>query len=152
MPDLMLSTKAFITVSMMCELCGISRSRWYDLTASGVFPKPILHPSSKRPMYDRVLQEKCLEIVQTGIGANGAPVLFNRKARKIGPAKQQRKIAPAQRSDQGEIADALRSLGLVVSAQAVSEAVSVLYPGGLHGHEQGDVVRKVFLHLKAPKK
>ena len=30
-------------------------------------------------MYDRTLQDACLEIRQTGIGANGLPVLFNRK-------------------------------------------------------------------------
>jgi len=152
MPDLMVSTKAFITVSQMCELCSISRSRWYDLTAAGVFPKPILHPSSKRPMYDRALQEKCLEIVQTGIGANAAPVLFNRKPKKTGTIKQPKKIVQAEKADHAEIADALKGLGLVVSIQAVGEAVAALYPAGLHGHEQGDVVRKVFLHLQAPKK
>ena len=152
MPDVLVSAKAFITVSMMCELCQISRSRWYDLTAAGVFPKPILHPSSKRPMYDRRLQEKCLEIIQTGIGANNIPVLFNRKPKKAGALKPQRKIAQAERSDHADIADALKGLGLVVSAQAVGEAVAVLYPSGLHGHEQGDVIRKVFLHLQSPKK
>lgn len=152
MPDLLVSMKAFITVSSMCELCSISRSRWYDLTAAGVFPKPILHPSSKRPMYDRRLQEKCLEIIQTGIGANGEPVLFNRKPRKDGAPKPPKKIAQAEQSDHADIAAALKGLGLVVSVKAVGEAVAALYPTGLHGHEQGDVVRKVFLHLQQPKK
>lgn len=152
MPDLLASTKAFITVSEMCEVCQISRSRWYDLTAAGVFPKPLQHPTSKRPMYDRAMQEKCLEILQTGIGANGEPVLFNRKPRKGGTNRPRQKITQAERADHAAIADDLKALGLAVSVQAVGEAVAALYPGGLHGHEQDDVVRKVFLHLQGRKK
>ena len=66
-----LSLKAAVSVSEMCEMCSISRSRWYEMVASGVFPEPIQLPSMKRPVYDRSLQEKCLEIRATGIGLNG---------------------------------------------------------------------------------
>ena len=86
--------------------------------------------------------------MQTGLGANGEPVLFNRKPKKGAVVKSQRKIAQAEKSDHADIVDALKGLGLVVSIQAVSEAVAALYPSGLKGHEQGDVVRKVFLHLQ----
>ena len=72
-----------VTVQRMAEMCQLSRSRFYDLTDTGVFPKPDQHPISKRPMYDLLLQEICLEIRRTGIGANGIPVLFNRKIKKI---------------------------------------------------------------------
>src|ERR1700722_15140195 len=82
MPDLPVSAKSVVTVTEMAELCRLSRSRFYDLIEAGVFPKPVLHPSSNRPMYDRDMQEKCLEIRGTGIGANGLPVLFNRKPKK----------------------------------------------------------------------
>ena len=81
------SSKAAISVSEMAEMCSISRSRWYEMVASGVFPKPIQIPSAKRPVYDRNLQDKCLEIRATGIGLNGAPVLFNRKPKKTEAAK-----------------------------------------------------------------
>src|SRR3954468_8421516 len=94
MPDLPSSAKSVVTVSEMADLCQLSRSRFYDLIEAGVFPKPVLHPSSKRPMYDRGLQEKCLGIRQTGIGLSGQPVLFNRKASKAGHPKPLRK--PAQ--------------------------------------------------------
>src|SRR3974377_1539779 len=82
MTELPMSAKSVITVSEMADLCQLSRSRFYDLIEAGVFPKPVQHPSSKRPMYDRKLQEKCLEIRETGIGMNGQPVLFNRKPKK----------------------------------------------------------------------
>jgi hypothetical protein len=150
MPDLPSSAKSVITVSEMADLCQLSRSRFYDLIEAGVFPKPVLHPSSKRPMYDRDMQEKCLEIRETGIGANGLPVLFNRKPRKGPPPL--RKKAGEKKADHADLLDALKGLGLTTTTQAVNEAVAALYPNGLTGIDQGDLVRKVFLHLQAKKK
>jgi hypothetical protein len=149
------SLKAAVSVSEMAEMCQISRSRWYELVESGVFPKPVLLPSLKRPVYDRGLQEKCLQIKATGIGLNGAPVLFNRRARKTGQPRQKvQRPARDQRPDPAiePILEAIKGLGLATTAQAVCDAVAVLYPSGIDGADLGDVVRKVFLHLQAPKK
>src|SRR6516164_6478828 len=96
MPDLPSSAKSVITVGEMAEMCQLSRSRFYDLIEAGVFPRPVLHPSSQRPMYDRALQEKCLEIRATGIGANGQPVLFNRKPKKGRTVKAAPRTAQAK--------------------------------------------------------
>lgn len=152
MSDLPSSAKSVITVSEMADLCQLSRSRFYDLIEAGVFPKPAHHPSSKRPMYDRGLQEKCLEIRQTGIGMNGQPVLFNRKPRKVGQPKPLRKLTVEPQPDYDDLLDALKGLGLITTAQAVNEAVATLFPNGIAGLDQGDVIRKVFLHLQSKKK
>jgi hypothetical protein len=135
----------------MADLCQLSRSRFYDLVATGVFPKPALHPSSKRPMYDRALIEKCLEIKESGIGANGLPVLFNRKPSRAGQ-KLLRKPAQDKPPAHADLLAALKGLGLSSTAQAVQEALAVLYPNGHAGLDHGDVVRKVFLHLQGKKK
>ena len=135
----------------MAELCQLSRSRFYDLMEAGVFPKPALHPSSKRPMYDRNRCKKCLEIRQTGIGANGLPVLFNRKPTKKAQPKPLRKPAEEPQPDHADLLDALKGLGLTTTPQAVSEAVAALYPyGPAPGSTRANVVRKVFLHLQGP--
>ena len=147
------SEKSFVTVTEMAEFCQLSRSRFYDLVEAGVFPRPALHPSSKRPMYDRTLQEACLEIRQTGIGANGLPVLFNRKPTKRAQPKPLRKPAEGPQPDHGDLLDALKGLGLTTTPQAVGEALAALYPYGVcAGIDQGEVVRKVFLHLQGRKK
>src|SRR6516162_3661521 len=122
MPDLPSSAKSVITVSEMADLCQLSRSRFYDLIEAGVFPKPVLHPSSKRPMYDRGLIERCLEIKQTGIGASGLPVLFNRKPTKAGQ-KPLRKPAQDKTTGLADLLAALKGLGLTTTAQAVGEAL-----------------------------
>ncbi|OAI47808.1 hypothetical protein AYO44_08930, partial [Planctomycetaceae bacterium SCGC AG-212-F19] len=124
---------------------------FYDLMEVGVFPRPVQHPSSKRPMYDLELQKKCLEIRQTGIGANGQPVLFNRKPKKVGQPRPQRRDEQEKKPDQAELLGALKGLGLNTTAQAVTEALAHLFPSGHSELDQADVVRKLFLHLQARK-
>ena len=48
--------------------------------------------------------------------------------------------------------EALQLLGLTTTDQVVCEAINQLYPTGIVGLEQGDVVRKVFVHLQTRKK
>jgi hypothetical protein len=100
-------------------------------------------------MYDRALQEKCLEIKKTGIGANGEPVLFNRKTSKGFPP---RKKAQGKQPDHAELLEALKGLGLVTTAQAVEEALAAVFPTGHAGIDPGDVIRQVFLHLQGKRK
>ena len=61
-----LPIKAAVSVLEMAELCEISRSRWYELVDAGVFPAPVVLLPIKRPVYDRAMIEKCLQIKQTG--------------------------------------------------------------------------------------
>ncbi len=141
------SAKAAVSVSEMADMCSLSRSRWYEFMEAGVFPKPIPIPPMKRPGYDWELQQKCLEIRATGIGLNG-PVVFNRKLRQAKPAARRpakdRPIDPAI----GPICDAVKALGLMATLAAVSHAVALLYPTGIAGLDEGDVIRSVFLHLQ----
>lgn len=145
------SDSAVVSVMRMAEMCQLSRSRFYDLVDAGVFPQPVQHPSSKRPMYDRQLQDKCLEIRRTGIGANGIPVLFNRKPKKTEPVKPKVADRPVKREPDPAIEpliDALKGLGLTPAPQVVMEAVRELFPSGITGLDLGDVIRKTFLFLQ----
>ena len=145
-----MSDEAVVSVQRMAELCLLSRSRFYDLVDAGVFPTPVQHPSSKRPMYDRQLQTRVLAIRRTGIGANGQPVLFNRKPKKSVPTKPKAERPVKTEPDPmiESLVDSLRSLGLTPAPQQVMEAVKVLYPTGIIGVDQGDLIRKTFLFLQ----
>jgi len=138
---------AAASVSATAELCQLSRSRFYDLMNAGVFPKPIHIPSSKRPIYDRTLIEKCLEIRQSGIGFNGEPVLFNRKLTKTRKSIRGRNTHPNS-TQYGEVTDALKLLGLTTTNEVVGQAVAELFPRGTNDHDQGEVIRRTFLHLQ----
>ena len=48
-----------------------------------------------------------------------------------------------------ELMEALKSLGLAASDEAVKAALLDLYPAGWNGIEQGEVVRRVFLYLQS---
>jgi len=135
----------------MADLCEISRSRFYELMKAGVFPKPVQHPSSSRPLYTLDLIEKCLQIKQTGVTMNGTPVMFNRKLKKAVPTKHNGKPAPKEKTIDPliePILDAVKALGLTTTLQAVSEAVAAFYPTGIADQDQGDVIRRTFLYLQ----
>ena len=138
-------TKAVVSVVEMANLCLLSRSRFLALVQSGVFPRPVRNESCKRPVYDLELQQKCLDIRRTGIGLNG-PVLFNRKAKAT-----TKKARPKLASDHADLLDALKSLGLQTTAEAVDAALRELFPSGWSDVDDGQRVRQVFLHLQRKK-
>lgn len=142
-------SKAVVSVVEMAELCRLSRSRFYSLMQSGIFPKPIRNDACKRPVFDHDLQQKCLDIRRTGVGANGQPVVFNRR-RKNNGSKQKPKPKTGA-NDHSSLNEALKSLGLQASAETVEEALRELYPDGRDQIDEAEQVRQVFLHLQRKK-
>jgi hypothetical protein len=133
----------------MSSMVGLSKSRFYALIQAGIFPAPVRHASCKRPVFDLELQQKCLDIRRTGIGANGQPVLFNRKQKAT--AKRPRPSVQRPTNDHADLIEALKSLGLTTTPGAVEEALAKLFPGGCDGIDQGEVIRRVFLQLQTRK-
>ena len=148
------SRKAFVSVIEMAEMIGLSKSRFHALVRTGVFPRPVQQQSCKRPVFDLDSQQKCLEIRQTGIGNNGQPVLFNRMRATRKPKTQRQSQQPIlePRQDHIELVEALRSLGMVTTNDAVAKAVTEIYPNGAEQIDQGEKIRRVFLLLRSAKK
>jgi len=69
--------KPIISVTEMAKMLNLSRARLYQLLEQGIFPQPIYDLRTHRPLYDAKLQERCLEIRNSGIGVVLPP--------KIGP-------------------------------------------------------------------
>jgi hypothetical protein len=108
----------------------------------------VQNASCKRPHYDLERQAKCLEIRRTGIGLNGLPVLFNRKASGQSPKPRGRKSPSGQHT---ELVEALKSLGLAATAEEVGLAIREVFPDGTGGTDQGEVIKALFLHLQRRK-
>ena len=149
------SRKAFVSVIEMAEMIGLSKSRFHALIRGGVFPKAILHECCKRPVFNLELQARCCEIRATGIGLSGQPVVFNRMRASRKPRQQRQPQPPTTEKrpadDQhADLVDALKSLGLIATNEAVAQAVAEI--GVDDGMERGEVIRKVFLNLRAKKK
>ena len=140
------SRKAFISALEMAEMLDLSKSRFFALVKAGSFPRAVQIESCKRPVYDLESQQKCLDIRRTGVGANGAPVLFNRKRKAVSP-KPRRGREPVS-NEHADLIEALKGLGLAANSEAVGRALAELYPTGWTDIDQGEVVRQVFLFLQ----
>jgi hypothetical protein len=144
------ATKAIVSVSEMARMCGLSRARFYQLQQAGAFPLPVYDVSTRRPIYVEEQQEICLEVRRRNCGFNGKPVLFYaRNNLRSLVAKGQPRAKGAPRGNRhADLVDALKSLGLTVSAAQVDGAVKELFPQGADESDQAGVIRAVFVHLK----
>jgi hypothetical protein len=107
--------------------------------------------SNRRPIYVESLQEVCLEVRRRGLGINGKPVLFYGKGhRPQRQSKLPRKTVEAPsggRHDQ--LLNSLRSLGLTsIKEEQVEAALKALFPNGVDGVDDCQVIRSLFLHLR----
>jgi len=144
-------TKAAVTVAEMARMVGLSRARFYQLQNAGVFPPPIYDVATRRPFFDEKTQQVCLEVRRRNCGINGQPVLFyaRRGGEQTTAKKRKATNKPKPNKLFAAIVDAIKALGLVsVNDQKVTEAVTTLFPGGVDGADQAEIIRSVFVHLQ----
>ncbi|MEI7684846.1 MAG: hypothetical protein WCL32_07440 [Planctomycetota bacterium] len=143
--------RAVVSVAEMARMVGLSRARFYQLQNEGVFPSPHYDVSTRRPFYDELLQQSCLEVRRRNCGVNGKPILFyarrpNGTGTVAKPAKPKTKREMPQHD---HLLDGLKSLGLTsVTSIQVGAAVKEIYPQGTEGVDDAEVIRAVFLHLR----
>ncbi len=142
--------KAAVTVAEMARMCGLSRSRFYQLIGTA-FPEPERHPGTGRPIYTEELQRVCLEVRRRNCGIDGKPILFY--ARRLGTApsrpKPPKPKLEARGKDVSALVDGLNALGLTsATAAQVQRVTQELFPKGTEGIDQREILRAVFLHLK----
>lgn len=138
------TTSRFITLQELCDLLGLSKSRFYTLQKSGIFPEAIRSPSNNRPVFDQELVQQCLGIVRNRVGANGHPVTFNRKTLSQKPKKRESSSAAPKHTD---LVASLASLGLNTTAAKIEEALTTL-PNRGSGLVAGELIRQLFLTLR----
>lgn len=152
MRDQVVQTKAVVTVSEMARMCGLSRSRFYQLVEAGVFPQPVYSVANRRPIYLEDSQKVCLEVRRRNCGVNGQPVLFYARGHPLPtqakPPTRTAKPKPPRTNNHADLIDGLAVLGLTTTAAEVETAIKSAYPSGVNGTDQGEVLRQVFLRLK----
>ena len=143
--------KVAVTVAEMSRMCGLGRSRFYQLIGTA-FPHPVYDVSTRRPFYNQELQQVCLEVRRRNCGIDGKPILFYAKPinRKPSAKKTTSKVVPV--SGHADLIEGLRALGMNANAAQVTEAINTLYPSGLNGVDSSSTLRAVFIHLQAKEK
>ncbi|MGE5611613.1 MAG: helix-turn-helix transcriptional regulator [Bacillota bacterium] len=148
--------KTVASVADTARLVGLSRARFYQLQKAGIFPPPVYDLATRRPVYTEEQQQVCLEVRRRNCGLNGRPILFysRRSVPVPPPAVRCQRPPAARRSSQTrssaypEIASGIRALGLPATDAQVTAAVAAVYPGGIGGMSEGEVIRAVFLNLR----
>lgn len=138
--------KPIVSISELCQMLQLSRSRYYQLVDSGFFPKPKYDERSNRPYYDATLQKQILESRESGIGTDGSYMLFYspRKKENHSHSKKKKKVDPVIQ----ELGEMLESMGVKTAFTEVQKALNELYPDGTEGIDQGLVARELYRHLK----
>ena len=140
-------TKIIVSISDMAKMVGLSRARFYQLVGT-TFPSPFYDLATRRPFYNEELQQVCLEVRRRNCGIDGKPLMFY--SRRLSSTKKRTPVRiPKQANDNyGHLIDGLKSLGLIVAPAQVAAAIKDIYPNGIVGTAQGEVLRAVFLHIK----
>lgn len=143
--------KVAVTVAEMARICGLGRSRFYQLIGT-TFPFPVYNVSSRRPFYTQEMQQICLEVRRRSCGIDGKPVLFYAKPINRNPStkKTTSKVVPVQ--GHADLIEGLKALGMNANAAQVNEAINTLYPNGLNGVDSSSTLRAVFIHLQSKEK
>ena len=135
----------------MARMVGLSRARFYQLVAEGIFVSPIYDVETRRPFFNEEMQQVCLEVRRRNCGVNGKPILFYAARHPLGQQPKQIKKPKAEPKQLGQyldLLDGLRSLGLDVTAAQVEPVVKELFPAGIQNLDSGEVIRGVFLRMK----
>jgi hypothetical protein len=128
------------SVRQMADHLRLSRERFYQLQKAGVFPPPVYDIATKRPFYPLDLQQICLQIRKTGVGFNGQAVLFNTPRNRSKPRDHSNPQII-------QYVQALKGVGCITNAKKVRAAISVIYPNGLNGKQDGIIIRHLARYL-----
>jgi hypothetical protein len=139
-------TKSVVSVAEMARMVGLSRQRFYQLMGT-TFPFPLYNLATRRPFYPEDLQQVCLEVRRRNCGIDGKSVLFysGYRPREVKPKTKTKRT---QHRHYARLIDGLAALGLKVKSDQVAAVVKQLFPGGIDGKDEGELLREVFLHLK----
>lgn len=143
--------KVVVSVAEMARMCGLSRSRFYQLIGTA-FPEPQRHPETGRPIYTEELQQVCLEVRRRNCGIDGKPILFYARRLGTAPAKPKppKPKLNARRGDVLGLIAGLNGLGMTTATAAeVQRVTEELYPNGTAGLDQEVVLKEVFLEIRS---
>ena len=144
-------SKTVVSVAEMARMVRLSRARFYQLVAEGIFPSPLYDVHTRRPFFSEDMQQVCMDVRKRNCGVNGKPILFYAARHPLGQQPKPVKKLQAEPKPKNQYADllaGLRSLGLEITAAQVEPVVKELYPAGIQNLDCGEVIRGVFLRMK----
>ena len=147
------SIPEIVSINQLCNLMGISRSRYYQILSEGLILPPV-YSDSKRPYFTRGLALRNLEVKKNNIGVNGKICIFyNVRDSPVSSPKnnsQKKENKKKTINKYTDIIEGLNCLGLDdIKSSQVEEALKKCFPNGTDNIDEGEVLRQVFCLIKA---
>ena len=142
--------QTLVSVAGMARMVGLSRQRFHQLMAEGVFPPPVYDTATHRPHYTEDMQQVCMTVREKNIGVNGRVVLFysRRPGVVLEKAHKRRSASHTNGLKHNGLIDGLKGLGLSNASEPnVAAALQDLYPNGTATVDEAEVLRTTFVHL-----
>lgn len=147
--------KAAYSVAETAALCGVSRSRFYELIQSGAMPPPVHCIRTRRPLYTADLAALCVRVRETNVGFHGGFVLFYDRRFKAetpmpvaGQPRTGRKAAAPDPLTQ-EMVETLKVMGVRSGEAEMLAAVHRQCPSGVTEDTFETDLRAVFDALRS---
>jgi hypothetical protein len=152
------NNRAFVSLSVLAEeILGLSRARTYELIERGALPSPIYDIKTRRPMFNRELQEQARHVRENGIGIDGRPIIFYRRratptpptlssGTPRNPRRRASAVAPASRHV--DLIAGLQGLGIAQADASITAALAELFPNGTEGQQEQDILRTLFRYFR----
>lgn len=138
--------KAAVTVAEMARMCGLSRSRMYQLIGKA-FPEPS-RDESGRPYFNEDQQRTILEVRRRNCGIDGKPILFYAPRNSISGPTTKRRSKPKPSSQHAEIVEYIREMGATTAtASQVERAIALKFPDGIDGIGLEKIITEVFTSI-----
>lgn len=142
-------TKSAVSVTEMARMVGLSRARFYQLVKKGTFPPADEDSATKRPCYLEEKQRQILEARRRNCGVDGKPILFYSRRRDLGQKKAMPQPPKQSKNNQyADIIDGLAALNVDATASQVEPIIKELFPQGIAGVDQGELIKAVFLWIR----
>ena len=136
---------AIYSIKAICKLLKISRSQFWNLQKSGLFPECLKDKISGRHYFNEELKDICMEVRKTAIGINGAYHLF------YDPRKNSDKPRKLKSQNNGEMSDylgTLQGMGITdISVKDVELALLNVYQDDVPS-EEGIIVRDLYRYFR----
>lgn len=143
--------KRAVSFTEMAEMLGLSRTRLYQLIDKGIFEPPVFCVVSRRPFFPADIQARNLEYRATNTSASGGYHCFYRPQRRAVSGEIQPTPQRGNRSrtePHQELCRELQVLGLTASGWEVDQALRQLYPAGVEGVDESELLRGVYRQLR----
>jgi hypothetical protein len=140
-----------VSINQLCNLMGVSRSRYYQILSEGLIHPPV-YSDSNRPYFTRELALMNIAVKRNNTGVNGKICIFYNCAPSTSSAKNKtvkKEVKKKTTDNHSDLVEGLSCLGINgISNSQIEAALKKCFPNGTDSFEEGEILRQVYCLIK----